>query len=364
MSTPVNGPVNVRQPRLTMLVNGTPTAGAYSASISSNGYMQSDRFHARIVLGFDRTMPQSWWANTDDIKIEIQIATMPGGKPQSLFVGHVDQLDMDPFQQIVEIQGRDLSSLLIDAKTQETFSNQTSSQVAATLAARHGLTASAQRTTRLVGAYYEIEHDTITLNNFSRQTTEWDLLTFLAKQEGFEVWVQGNTLYFQPPPAASGTPFPIVFQPGQPPVSNVMTLKMERTLTLAKDIVVTVKSWKTSDGKAYTRKSKSAGSSTASSNTKTQNYAVTIPNLTPDEALKRAQQMASDLSKHERILNVTMPGELTITTRTMVALSGTTTAFDQAYYVAEIEREIGFDGGFTQTLRLKNSSPRTETTVL
>lgn len=355
-------PSTVRQPRLTMLVNGVPVNGAVSASISSNGYMQSDRFHAMVALGFDQTFTPSWWADHDDIKIEVQIALDTVSAPQSLFVGHVDQLDMDPIRQVVELQGRDLSSLLIDAKTQETFSNQTASQVAATLAARHGLTASVQPTTRLVGAYYEIEHDTITLNNFSKQTTEWDLLTFLAKQEGFEVWVQGNTLYFQPPPATTSTPFPITFQPGQPPVSNVITLKMERSLTLAKDIVVTVKSWKTADGKAYTRKSKSAGASSA--NGKTQNYAVTIPNLTPDEALKRAQQMASDLSKHERILSVTMPGELTLTTRTMVSLSGTGTAFDQSYFVAEIEREISFDNGFTQTLRLKNSSPRTETTVL
>jgi phage protein D len=345
-----------------MLANGTPVNGAVQASATSNGYLQADRFHATVALGLDPSLPAAWWAETDDIKIEIQIG-FGTAAPQSLFIGHVDQLDIDPICQTVELHGRDLSSLLVDAKTQETFSNQTASQVAKTLAARHGLTASVTATTHLVGSYYEIEHDSITLNNFSRQTTEWDLLTYLAKQEGFDVWVHGNTLYFQPPPTGDGTPFPITFQPGQPPVTNVLTLRMERSLTLAQDIIVTVKSWKTSDGTAYTRSSKAVGTHKASSG-KAQNYAVTIPNLTPDQALKQAQQMASDLSKHERILIVSMPGELALTTRNMVSLSGTGTSFDQSYFVAEIEREISFESGFTQRLRLKNSSPRTQTTVV
>ena len=98
----------------------------------------------------------------------------------------------------VEIDGRDLTARLLDARTQETFSNQTASQIAETLAARHGLTPNVTATQTLAGRYYAADHDRLTLGQFSRATTEWDLLTFLAAREGFEAYVSGQTLTFAP----------------------------------------------------------------------------------------------------------------------------------------------------------------------
>ncbi len=67
------------------------------------------------------------------------------------------------------------------------------------LAGRHGLGAEVQPTKTPVGRYWQLEHDRITLDQFSRATTEWDLLVGLAEREGFDVWVGRGTLYFQPP---------------------------------------------------------------------------------------------------------------------------------------------------------------------
>jgi len=51
-----------------------------------------------------------------------------------------------------------------------------------------------------------------------------------------------------------------------------------------------------------------------------------------------------------------MPGELTLTPRSMIALNGTGTAFDQSYFVDTIERRIGVGCGFVQRVRAKNVS--------
>ena len=81
-------------------------------------------------------MPLAWWSDTLPIKIEVQIGFIPDGAPegnaawQSMLIGTVDHLDADPIAQCITVEGRDLSSLLVEAKTQETFSNQTSSQIA------------------------------------------------------------------------------------------------------------------------------------------------------------------------------------------------------------------------------------------
>jgi hypothetical protein len=107
----------------------------------------------------------------------------------------------------LQIEGRDLSSRLIENKTQEAFVNQTSSQVATTLAQRRGLTPQVTATTTLVGRYYQQDHVRDSLNQFSRTTTEWDLLIYLAQREGFDVFVKGTTLYFQPTTDPSADPY-------------------------------------------------------------------------------------------------------------------------------------------------------------
>ena len=209
-------------------------------------------------------------------------------------------------------------------------------------------------TTTPVGQYYQLEHDRITLNNFSRQTTEWDLLTYLAEQEGFDVWVSGNSLYFQPAPTATAAPFPITYDPTSGAL-NVSHLRMERSLTLAHDIQVMVKSWNSKHKTAYTRVVKSTGAKT--SGAPVQNYVLTVANKTPDECLKLGNQKLAELTKHERVLSVDMPGELTLSTRSMAGLTGTGTAFDQVYYVAEVERSISFDAGFTQRAAAEEQQP-------
>jgi phage protein D len=106
----------------------------------------------------------------------------------------VDNLDYDAEHGTINVDGRDLSAYLIASKVQETFQNQTSSQIAQTLAARHGLIADVTPTTTLVGRYYQIDHEQIGAGDFTRATTEWNLVFILAQYENFDVWVTGSTL--------------------------------------------------------------------------------------------------------------------------------------------------------------------------
>ena len=88
--------------------------------------------------------------------------------------------------------------MMIEARVDETFSNRTSSEIAATFAGRHGLQAAVQQTSTPVGRYYQSEHDRLTIGQFAKATTEWDLLAFLAGREGFNLFMDGETLVFGP----------------------------------------------------------------------------------------------------------------------------------------------------------------------
>lgn len=278
---------------------------------------------------------------------------------QSLIQGHADSVALDPVRGRVKIAGRDLTAAFMESKTQDAFANQTSSDIAAILADRHGLATSITPTTTPVGRYYQNEHDRITLNQFSRAITEWDLLVFLARQEGFDLFVQGTTLFFQPPSDQLVPAF--VVQP-----SELTDLQLRRSLTLARDIQVTVKSWNSRQQTAFTQTASAQGPRGSNGSGlppgKPQRYILVRPNLTPDQALQLAQRVLTELTQHERVVDLGMPGELTLTPRDQLLLTGTNTDFDQVYYVDSIERSLDH-AGFRQRVRARNTSPRSDATV-
>jgi phage protein D len=211
----------------------------------------------------------------------------------------------------------------------------------------------------------------MTLNDFTRVTTEWDLLTFLAQEEGFSVWVSGNTLNFQPVPPPTQNPVVITLSGGQDPwvTSNAATVRLRRALTLARDIQVTVQSWSSRTASAFKVTAKATGAKKASASatagagqTTTQNYVYTRPNLTHAQAQALANQKLAELSAHERVVTITMAGETSMTPRQGLQIMGTGTNFDLAYYITEINRHIDAEG-FGQTVTAKNSSPKDTSVV-
>jgi phage protein D len=258
--------------------------------------------------------------------------------------------------ELVHLDGRDLTASLIEARTQETFANRTASEIATLLADRHNLSASVTPTTTPVGRYYQSEHDRITLDQFSHVTTEWDLLTFLARQEGFDIFVAGQTLYFQSEGRAADIAVSLT-------PADVTELKLERSLTLARDIQVVVKSWNSRQNNAFVQQATAicAGSGQKSS-VPPQCYVYVRPNLTPDDALKFVRNKLVELTRHERVINISMPGELSLTPRSVVSIEGTGTDFDQAYYIDTIERRLRQNVGMTQRIRARNTSPRMDLT--
>ncbi len=361
-----NDPSQARKPRILVRADGMELPGVIDAEILSNNHYAADRFRVRAALSAAPGSAASW-AEAADTLVEILVSVDGGGWSggwASLLRGAVDTVQMDWARGTLLLCGRDLTAALIEARTQETFANRTSSEIAEILAARHGLDADVQATTTLVGRYWQMEHDRITLNQFGRATTEWDLLVTLAQHEGFDVWVSGTTLHFRPMQAAAAPQ--AVLRP-----MDVIDLQMERTLTLARDIEVTVKSWNSRQNHSFEQTARATGQRGAGGGGGTgggggrgnvQRYVYVVPNLTPDDALHLAQRKLAELTRHERVIMVEMPGELGLTPRMQMRLEGTLTAFDQIYWIDEIERHVSMSEGFTQRLRARNATVGSQST--
>jgi hypothetical protein len=361
---PINNPLvgpTARQPRLRVLSQGRPIGGALQFECTNNGYFQSDTFTAQFAFRYDPNYPLSWWGDQKELLIDIQSSLDGGQSWVSHIIGDIDHLSVHVEQGIIVVDGRDLTSRFIDNRTQETFLNKTSSQVVETLAARRGLTADVTSTSTLVGRYYVQDHDRISMGDFSRYTTEWNLLCSLAQHEQFDIWVTGTTVHFHPSTKPDDDPYLLVWDESQRR-SNGISIKLDRSLTVAKDVVVAVRSWRSSEGRGFTRFAPSGARQGAIQSGKAQAFSVTVPNLTEAQAQDLANKLREDITKHERVLTFTAPGDQTLNPRNMVRLQGTGSSWDQAYFVDWVRRKMALDEGFSMEVRCKNHSP--QSTVL
>ncbi|CAH2606513.1 conserved protein of unknown function (plasmid) [Rhodovastum atsumiense] len=369
-----NGPpaAGVRAPRLLILANGVELPGAVSADVEQNSAYQADSFRAEITLNAPGGQTAAWWADQPTLLLDIRVSIDGGNAWTSLIQGQVEHLSIHPDTGRIEVDGHDLSMRLVEAKTQEAFQNLTASQIAATLAARHDLKADVTVTTTPAGRYYELDHTHESLGQFSRVTTEWELLVWLAQKEGFDLYVTGETLHFHPATEIdTRNPYVVDYQPRAPgapyPVSGVQDIRFERSLTLARDIEVVVQSWHAKQGKAFKKVAKAIGAKSAAAaksatqvGTSTQRFVFVIPNLTEAQAQAEANKRLAELSKHEKNITWQGPGDVILSPRSIVDLRGTGAAFDQRYYVNTVSRRIEFTGGFGMWVTLKNHDTRSQ----
>jgi phage protein D len=363
-----------RQPRGIVRINGAAVPGWLEFEVENNVFFHADTFRCSFaVSALPSEYGPAWWASQSTIHIEL-LAGFPADPENftaadldSFIYGRVDEITYDTSGTVIEVTGRDLTAAFIDAKTYEQFVNQTASQIATTLAQRHGMTPVVTATSIKVGSYYEIENRRVPLNR-----TEWDLLTWLAHEEGFSVYVAGQELHFEPQAEPGAEQYALRWvsptADGGAPAFNGKRLVCSRNLTLANDIIVYVRSWNTKQKKGFTVKAqathtkKAIGRGNAPAAGPEQVYSFVRPGLTKEQAQAYANQRLRELSAHEMKISAELPGDNLLTMRTLVDLSGTGTAFDQTYYPDSIVRAMSLRDGYTMRVTAKNHPP--ESTVL
>lgn len=358
-----------RQPRGMVKVNGNIIAAWVDFEVSENAFREADTFRVTLALsGLVAPYDEIWFCSQTTMQVEV-LAGFPINPTsysstdlQSLVVGNVDNVDYDPASRTLVLSGRDLTSLLIDAKTAEKWNNQTPTQIAQKLATRHGMQFYTNiQGSALAGGFYQIDHAIPTQGQ-----TEWDLLCWLAQQVGAVVFVDGNTLNFVQPPNQDANPYPVAWQASssqQPFRSNTVRIKFSRTLTVGKTITVTIRSWNQKQRKGFSVSfpSSSAGKiNPGKAKSPAQPYSYIIPNLTKDQATKRAAAIYNDIIKNEMRVNISIPADSTLDIMHSIPVTGTGTAFDQTYYPESITRRMSFEDGYSMSISAKNHSDELE----
>lgn len=317
----------VDQPILRASIDGVAVAGAVALRIESVGYFAADRFSLSFAIGASPATTVRYFSTLGLQMITIE-AALDGIGYVLLLTGQIDNIQINFAQKIALLSGRDLSARLIDTEISETFANQTASQIATTIAGRHGLTGNITPTPTPVGQYYELDHARSSLGQNSRAATEWNLLTMLAQAEGFSLAVKGTTLIFAPPINAA----PVLLT-----VQDFMALSFDTATSLPQS--AQVKSWNSRD--------KAVISGGAGSGTRT---TIIRPNLTATQAQNFAGNHLAMLGTHTTILSGAMPADLSLSPGMQLLLRGTDSALDQNYTISAISRSLHKNSGFTQNI--------------
>jgi phage protein D len=187
-----------RRPRLDVLINGDRISGAVYARVVSTNYYSSDHFRIEFAVGGTTEPGLPYWLSAADIELEIRAGFDGTPGTTRLIQGAADAVSVDPVRRSVRVEGRDLSSRLVETSTRESFSNLSAAEIVSLLAIRHGLTPDAVPTADLVGRFFGSGHDQIMLGGYSRLLTEWDLVVYLAQYFGYDAYVEGAVLHFRP----------------------------------------------------------------------------------------------------------------------------------------------------------------------
>jgi phage protein D len=349
------------------LLNGTDVPFV-SFSIESNAFRGAGTFDLTLAISALPAAMQmlNWWAVQRTIRVElfILIITQAGVDEKKHITGNIDSWHYEPARFEIAAEGRDYTAKLIDAKTPgESFKNLTSSQIATTLAHRHGLKAIVTATTQRVGEFYQI--DTAHLTG---EQSEWDLITTLAGIENFSVYVEGDSLHFGPRlgPTSEGS-YVIRWQPpGEQayPQCNISDdLSFSRALTISRGVTVEVLSWNAKRKNkqfmvSYPRPTKKTTPGKATPETQT--YRVIRNGLTPEAALALAQSIYQQIVRHEMTFSGSTAGDNLLVPDTPVRIEGTQSPFDQIYHCDRVRRTLSWEGGYTMHMSGKNHSPALE----
>lgn len=365
-----------RQPRAIVTINGI-SVYFVDIEIQTTTFSIADNYSVTIPLnGQDPNLDLNFWATSTNMQIAIYIGfpinplSYGTNDLDQLMLGDVDLMEVDPLRATVTISGRDLTSRLIDTKTSQKYASYSASQIATILAQKHGLTPVVTPTSGNVGTVYNNLQVMMT-----KEITEWDLITFLAQQYGYVVFVNNSNLFFQPYPVPDPkTAFVLQYQSSNisnaSPTFDGMTLSFKRSLTIARDVKVLVRvPYNPTTGKAFTVSAQSSKrtrpylKNVSMFTGPPQTYTFIRAGLSRDQAQQVANQLLSNITLHETILDVSLPGNNIFRKDSIIQVKGTDTAFDQFYYSDVVYRRFNYQTGYDMRINAKNHSPDTQVNI-
>lgn len=326
-------------------------------SVEQNGFSAADSFSLTLPFFVKDEKGDKILANGPDVasalvtssSIPVQLRVGFGSVDSGLVQVMDGEMDTIAWGfsvqgETVTLHGRSKAGSMIDTKIVEKYPNLTASAIAQKFAGEHGLTPVITPTAALAGTYYNQQTAAI-----GRETSQWDLLLYLAKRENFIARARRGKLYFGPYDAvvgASSTPIPYTWG------HDIDALNIERSPHASRNITITVLT--------YDRGKKKQIKETASSTTQgaksiagqvdrrsRYNLTYNIPGLTRQQAQNRAREILAQLSRSQIIGQLQAAGNTDLEIDRQIRLYGVGPGLEQAYFLNRVTHKFSLTNGYT-----------------
>ena len=338
--------VHVRAPKVSAEINGIIVNSVIHVDITNSGSCKSSRFDLTVSTS-GNARDNQWLKSISSyvtVGITIQFSDIRSGVVS--FDGLADSISVDPINSTAHLVGRDYSSILISSTSQESFYNQTASEIVNEIASRHGFSSNVATTSRMVGSYQNNNYGHLSLSDHSQTITEWDLLRHLANSEEFEMFVDGTTLVFTPLGSLSRGNMTL-------DITSVIGMKFWKNCPLSDQPGLTVKSWNSWIGQVFSythESSKTRRDLNASYPIEGPGSGIAIirPNLFPSDAERLAKQQHALLRQRDLTVQIVMPGETSLKPGDVLAITSPAGSFGSNFIVMSMRREFSTARGFLQ----------------
>ena len=340
-----NDSIPLRFPKIRALLDDSTAVYPYNAAIAHAASFNAATFSISISLNENPELNAAYWANLPRVRVRIQASLGYANPFIDLIEGYCDTVHVHPISGFVVLEGRDLSASLLDTKTFKNYQNRTPGEIAADIASNHGLTAIFKDAGPYAGRQYGDDTTALTLTQFAKLSTDWDMLVMLAQVSGCDLRVMGTSIYFQ---LDTDTSDPIA----NVSYSDLIDLRMNRVLPLTDGVDLTVMSWNSAQQVAVAETFASVATDySGSAGTRSpRNYTIVHPNLQSQAALALATKVAQTVVREAMSIQFRMPADLTTTAGQRIKLYGTKTIFDRLFKIDRITRAFRSQSGFIQTV--------------
>jgi phage protein D len=332
---------------LQVMVNGSLIGGLLHASIVSSNCFSADSYALTLATGAPPLADIAFWSALPTAYVQIRANTADGLSSQDLISGMIDTIRVDPIRATVMVEGRDLSSLLIDSYRQQDFVNQTASEVTSIIAANHNLIPVVTATSGNVGRYYSDGYTRLSIGQFSRLRSDWDLIVQLARENSCDAFVQGTSLFFRPSNSSGKVPIYLAFR-------DLKNIHFEQTLSVASDSGARVQSWNSQNMAAYGSDVGNQSSTAAffdPAAARSQPFLFSGSNFTAQQVEDSATRYAAEVERLTLILHAEMPWDLKLSPRALILVDESNSAFDTTYEIDHVERHYSTTSGSSQIIR-------------
>lgn len=286
--------------------------------------------------------------NTAVFKIELGFE---GEEIKNFIEGGIDAVswDFDDSGEWIKMSGRSFASKPYDFSETVKYQNFTSTDVHSKICQLYGLNPIQPiKTSTMIGEYVNEDHSTLT-----RETSHWDLILYLAENEGFVTRVRGKDWYFGPMENLENfSKPPIEFTWGYNVHSGI---HIERAPNASRNLTIEVISYQPpKKGGKGTRIIEKASINSSSKNTTKYIIRKYIPNITRDAAQRRAQNTLKDYSRQQVFGNFKCDFFADVDIDRKFKLYGVGKGLSQEYYITKVSVDGSADSGIALQVDFSN----------